>query len=199
MIESNSPLLRAATKALNEFKAMNPGVRACISGGFLRDVCVGQTPRDCDVFVEMPKDADAAFERTLHDAFGLVGWYMEVTPEYHACPGVARIGRAGYVSEDPLVEINVILLNHGVDPVADAKGHDFGACQVWTEGGEIHATSAFFNDVAQRTFTLDVCEDQEQFDRSMRRWERLSPRFPGWTLSIPARFSHFATANMRDL
>lgn len=195
MIESNSPLLREAITCLNFFKKARPGVRACISGGFLRDICTGNYPKDCDVFVEFPTDADSKFFDALRLSFGEIEWMGENLAEYNAMQGVSMVGTGGEIGKGGC-RFNIILLNTGIDPVADAKTHDFGACQVWTEGGEIHATNAFFRDIAQRTFTLEVCEDMQQFERSMRRWERLSAKFPGWNLVVPPRYSPFANQSM---
>lgn len=199
MIELNSALLRSATTCLNFFKSGMPGVRACISGGFLRDICTGNFPKDCDVFIEVPQEVDEKFYNALDPSFGKVDWASENIAEYNAMQGVARVGEGGEVAPESNCRFNIILLNPGKDPVDAAKSHDFGACQVWTEGGEIHATNAFFRDIAQRTFTLDVCEDLQQFERSMRRWERLSAKFPGWNLVVPPRYSPFATQSMGQL
>jgi hypothetical protein len=42
-----------------------------------------------------------------------------------------------------------------------------------------------------KTFTLSHCEDQQQFDRSMRRWtSKFRQRFPEFSLYIPVEHRH---------
>jgi hypothetical protein len=46
--------------------------------------------------------------------------------------------------------------------------------------------------MSNRKFTLSHCEDQQQFDRSMRRWtSKFRQRFPEFALVIPEQFRQF--------
>ena len=73
------------------------------------------------------------------------------------------------------------------------RSHDFGLCQAACTGMRLEFTEAFRQDYANRTCTLSVCEDEKQFDCSMRRWARLLPRLAplGVRLVVPEQFQHF--------
>jgi predicted nucleotidyltransferase len=195
-VTNRNDLYEAAVKALQDFRANYPGIKAVISGGFLRDYALGRHPKDCDVFIEMPAWLDepaTAMASRLRWFFGDVAWAHEIPEEYRTVPGIALIGTAGLVGDDifAVVPFNIIVLHPGCDPVEDAKQNDFGICQVWDEGTGPQFTNAYLTDLENSTFTLDVCENKVQFDRSMRRAARLLDRFgPPWKLVIPARFDH---------
>jgi hypothetical protein len=87
--------------------------------------------------------------------------------------------------------VQVIELCPGLSPMERVIAHDFGICQVYSTGTGWGATEAFFRDRDNRTFTLTHCEDRKEFDRSMRRWNRLKDKFPGFSLVIQEEFLQY--------
>ena len=156
--------------------------RAILAGGYLRDTETGRMPKDIDVFVPAATLEEMDDFENLTDAKFMTGAaeYMEQSEVAHIwdVPGYA-------------CPVQVIMLRPGLDPVDRAKHHDYGICQVWHDGTELHFTDAFKADRLYQTFTLTHCEDQKEFDRSMRRWERLSQKFPDWTLQVPERYAGY--------
>ncbi|KQW02224.1 hypothetical protein [Rhizobacter sp. Root1221] len=168
--------LQVGLDALKTVQAVFPN--AILAGGFLRDLLLDRTPKDIDIFVPHT----GCFQPGTLQLVPMMGAaeYMEQT-------------EVSYIWDVPGFElpVQVIMLCPGLDPVDRAKAHDFGICQVWNDGAGLEWTPAFDKDWSNRTFTLDHCEDQKEFDRSMRRYERLQEKFAGFPLVIPPQFESF--------
>jgi hypothetical protein len=162
-----------------------------IGGGFLRDLYTDRHPRDCDVFVEADTEAglSAVAKASLDKTFGFVTFSFEIPEGYEGVSGLVGVGDAGFLDTVP---INIIVLKKGRNPFEDCAQHDFGICQVWLSAADgAEETCRFRKDLHDQTFTLSVCESANEFARSMRRWEKLAPRFPGWTLVVPDEFRKY--------
>ncbi|MBY4725715.1 MULTISPECIES: hypothetical protein [Burkholderia] len=173
------------------------GVKGLIAGGAVRDHILGKQVKDIDVFVAHDPDVVSK----LQAAFGVLHVNPSLAAEYIGEVGQSEVSHVYGVtsSSDPFdtanthrVPVQVIVLAPGMDPLDRVKHHDFGICQCWYEGaGKNGFTGAFFDDAASKQFTLSHCEDQHQFDRSMRRWERFKERFPEFSLYVPFRFREY--------
>lgn len=95
--------------------------------------------------------------------------------------------------------IQVIELGPNIDPAERVKELDFDFCQVWHDGRSIHFTEGFTEAVRFRQVTLSRCEDEKQFERSMRRWDRLKQKYPDFTLVIPEEYRAFQGAGATDV
>jgi hypothetical protein len=173
------------------------GVKGLIAGGAVRDHLLGRAVKDIDVFVPYSED----IESKLQTAFGVLHVNPIIAAEYAGAGGEVEHVYEIHESTDPFGEdwnapvkppVQVIVLAPGLDPEERARHHDFGICQCWYLGnGQFQQTLAFTNDMMHQRFTLSHCEDQQQFDRSMRRWSRFSERFAGFYLYVPIEFMEF--------
>jgi hypothetical protein len=170
---------------------------ALIAGGACRDHLLGRPVKDIDVFVPYQMNVGVK----LAQAFGAFNVSPIIAAEYAGAGGeVEHVYEIREEDADPFaphplehVPVQVIVLSPGLNPIERAKHHDFGICQAWYLGGRLHeVTEAFHLDMANKTFTLSHCEDQQQFDRSMRRWtSKFRQRFPTFQLRVPQGFHHF--------
>jgi hypothetical protein len=170
---------------------------ALIAGGACRDHILGRPVKDIDVFVPSQPNIDVK----LAKAFGAFNVSPIIAAEYAGAGGeVEHVYEIQEEDADPFaphplehVPVQVIVLAPGLDPIERAKCHDFGICQAWYIGSPLvfGSTEAFHLDMRFKTFTLSHCEDQQQFDRSMRRWtSKFRQRFPEFSLYIPVEHRH---------
>lgn len=159
---------------------------ALIAGGACRDHILGKPVKDIDVFVPDQEN----IEMKLGAAFGHLHVNPIIAAEYAGAGGeVDHVYEVSF-GDDPFgdshIPVQVIVLAQGLDPIERAKHHDFGICQCWYVGnGLIESTHAFHLDKSSSTFTLDYCENAQQFGRSLRRWDRFAKRFPEFSLVVP--------------
>ena len=163
--------------ALRAVQKVFPG--ALLAGGYLRDAHLSRAPKDIDIFVAH-SDTWVAGNLMMVSMTGAAE-YMEQS-EVGAIWNVEGFG----------LPVQVIMLRPGLSPQDRAEKHDFGVCQVWHDGDVMGFTSGFSEDAHERTFTLRHCEDQKEYDRSMRRWDRLKEKFPEFTLVVPEEFALYS-------
>jgi len=171
----------AVAASLASLQAIEPA--AIVAGGFLRDRLMGVAPKDIDLFCrELTGEQQDAVARAFPGA------RVEPFSKFlsYQSPDVARVWDLGEAGGYPLQLIEV----RG-DPAVRAAHHDFGLCQVWHDGQELVCTDAFELDAQRRTFTLCHCESKREFDRSMKRFERLSNKYLGFALVIPYEFKEW--------
>jgi hypothetical protein len=171
---------------------------ALIAGGACRDHILGKPVKDIDVFVPDQE----GIELKLGAAFGHLHVNPIIAAEYAGAGGeVDHVYEISF-GDDPFSEsyfehipVQVIVLAEGLDPVERAQHHDFGICQVWYVGnGLFESTEAFHLDKSSSMFTLSHCENQQQFDRSIRRWtSKFSQRFPEFRMDF-SKFEAYAFA-----
>ncbi len=159
-----------------------------LAGGALRDLNAGlplSAIKDLDFFVP--------FDTPEEEVAGLLddcGW-SDITQR---CSHYFMKGSDGTVeqsiqfSRQGQPDVNVIWMAEGNRPIDRMSKFDFGACQIVWDGRQYHTTSAYIDDMANRTFTLIRADTKEQYDRSMQRWARISERYEGWRLIIPRPF-----------
>jgi hypothetical protein len=164
---------------------------AIVAGGALRDYDNGLADqvKDIDVFVmDRPtylNDLNAAFRDWKHrlSVPEHVAVYMDfegvrVVQEF-TCPYFIDTGRGGIYSPPP---VQVIVMSRPVEPQATIERHDFGICQIGYDGKTVYTTEAYETDKRNQTFTLVRCRDDRDFLRSLKRFARLSTKYPQWDM-----------------
>lgn len=189
--EQKMALGAQAKAVLLNLRAAWPRGQAVVGGGFLRDLALGVRPKDMDLFIMADTREGPSEEmlKAMDESLGRIQWLAR-DGEYIAMGTCCRVGgtKVGPNGHPYDVEVNVIVLDNGIRPADDARLNDFGICQIWFDGENVDCTEAFKRDIERKTFTLSVCEDEGQFKRSMRRWDRLSKKFPEHALVIPFHY-----------
>jgi hypothetical protein len=182
-VNTHLALSPALADALARLQAIAPS--AIVAGGFLRDSLLGAEAKDIDVFAtKLTSDQLAALVVAFPDAKQEpYAAFLE-----YANSEVQEVWHLGTVDGLPLQLIEVT-----GSPIERAMEHDFGLCQVWHDGVQMWTTCHFVADAEAKQFVLRQCESQNQFDRSMKRYARLSNKYPGYALSIPEEFQQWAT------
>lgn len=184
--------------ALNILKKVREQVstNAVIAGGYIRDVFYGRKPKDIDIFIpfEEPGFIDVQMHR-MHAKELIGAKYMpqcEVTRIWdvpvHNPMNIIQYPCVYLGSEIP---VQIIMLAPGLTIEERIAEYDFGICQCWTDGSGIYATEHFMQDYLTSSCTLVYCEDDVQYARSMRRWDRLKQKFPEKTLEYSASTAKF--------
>lgn len=157
--------------SVREMQLLFPG--AILAGGLLRDLYFGKEPKDADIFVRKLGPNDPVMQ---HLTPFCAGGYMNAY-------------EVGMVWSTPWtilgLPVQVIEMAEGLDPADRVALHDFDFCQAWTDGCALHGLDKLAKVRDTSTVTLVHCEDPEQYARSMRRWDRLSQRYPEFKLHIP--------------
>ena len=153
---------------------------AVLAGGYLRDLATGVTPKDLDVFVSEEDyfaATDYLYREGYHCTKHLNSGYVCLPAEVDAI--------SDFTHPDPsLIPVNLVGLRGNLTMDQHVARFDFGICQIGYRNGEVFVTDAFMQDLQEQTFTL-TREGEASREFSMKRWERISPRFPGWTLVVP--------------
>ncbi len=160
-------------RALSAVQKVYPS--AILAGGYLRDAFFGRSQKDIDIFVDYSEVIT-----------GLPGSVVNTASGYMDNGDVDLVWELkGYA-----LPVQVIMLREGLTAMSRCLEHDFDFCQIWHDGWSTGCTSAFAN-ANMDEITLVHCENQKEFDRSMRRWKRLSVKYPECVLVIPERFHKY--------
>lgn len=176
------------TTALMALQVIAPGT--VVAGGYLRDLFFGKPVKDIDFF--LPHEG-ATLEnlRTVFPEAKLESYSEWLAYRNEEVDAIYDLGLIDGLPAQGIV------LREGMDPWARTERFDFGFCQIRTfYDGFAQATDAFYKDAAASTATLVHCESQSEFDRSMKRWKRLSKKYPELTLVIPEEFRQWATTSL---
>lgn len=144
----------------------------------MRDLDNGREVKDLDVFCPNVDSLDDFKARVGTIAsmrlLGVMGGYENwATSE---CVGVLDV-------EGPYGPVQLIGLTTGPESILPRI--DFGICQIGFDGDQVVRTEAYEVDKAAQTFTIVRSDDAAQEDRSFRRFDRLSVKYPGWSLVNP--------------
>jgi hypothetical protein len=93
-----------------------------------------------------------------------------------------------------LPELNLILLDKSFNPTAIIDRVDFGLCQIGADLLGVEYTPAYEYDRTNQCLTLTRAESVEGVRRSLKRYERLSQKYVGWELNVPAEFEALVEA-----
>lgn len=163
------------------------GHEAYIGGGALRDAMHGVPMKDVDIFVMPYRDGPVLGPRvdseTIEEILG--GFAHKHQVFNYAFSDVAE--QWIFEGEGDGPPLNFIAMRHHSTPEQLARRMDFGICQiVLTAEDECWVTPQWAVDYLQKTFTLT---DPDREERALRRWERISERYPEHTLVIPQEAS----------
>jgi hypothetical protein len=157
------------TDLCRRIRAVAPN--AIIGGGAPRDVFLGGSVKDIDVFVQCPQSDFAGLCDRI--ALALLGT-IETSQQYvHApsynirIPGLAQ-------------ELNVVL-REDVSPLMDVGDYDFGISQIAVDGLTVIRTAAQQKDVAANTITyMHAAEEKPEWHvkSSANRLARVLAKYP---------------------
>jgi hypothetical protein len=170
----SSILTGGVLAALRKLQAIKGDM--AVAGGYLRDLRCQVPPKDIDVFCSGLTEAQVT---ELYIAFPDAKLATFSTFLQYSASEVAHVYDLGTVNGLPL---QLIELSTGYTPLDRYQAHDFGICQMLDDGVNSYLTKAATLDWENGTFTLVHCESGNEYDRSIKRWERLSKKYPDWKL-----------------
>ncbi len=170
-------MLEFITRILTQLHAAGFPEAVC-AGGAIRDHLHGLEPKDIDIFIE---DHEGLAQK-LTDHFK--GWQGKLVVPTHVAQYMAfeNVHCVFEFVVPNFPPVQLIVMTKKIEPQAIIERHDFGICQVAHDGHRFYRTDAFVNDYTGHTFTLIRCRDEKDWNRSMKRWERLSKKYTGWRL-----------------
>lgn len=154
---------------------------AVIGGGCLRDLYFNKEPKDIDIFIS--NSTNDQISKYLCECDEIT--VARDMPSYNGLSNsdVTRVITCTWKNlkaDDLPVELIAV----SVDKDAILNRFDYGICQITYDGDKIHYTSRFIIDSRCKCFTLVRCDNQDQFNRSFKRWERLSERYPEFIFNV---------------
>lgn len=171
-------------KLLGAIQTVAPG--ALLAGGALRDYSFGIPVKDLDIFVDGSNRNDPILRVIAQTHPDLVNHIdCDVTYQDWSTDVLGIWEMGGHATLPP---VNLIRVREGTCTLdTQLARFDFGICQIAHDGNQLRVTEAYLKDRADRTFTLTDSRSARQYDRSLERFARISPRYPGWTLVAPER------------
>jgi hypothetical protein len=174
------------TDLCRRIRAVAPN--AIIGGGAPRDVFLGGSVKDIDVFVQTTADKFAGLCGDI--AFQLKGT-IESSQEYVHAPSY-NIRIPGLSQE-----LNVVL-REDVSPLMDVGDYDFGLSQIACAGFTVIRTAAQIKDVADNTLTyMHAAQDKPEWhvQSSANRMARILQKYPSLQpVNCEKLFKHQADA-----
>lgn len=167
---------------------------AVLAGGALRDLDNKKPVKDIDIFVTHSDNV----ENRLRVIFGdeevrcelpetIASYVMENPPR-----DVRSIYHCGQTVSGVAIQVITLQLDKPFSLETVIERLDIGLCQIGTDGAygtdhgngdptvSVSMTLDYLNDVSDKKFTIMV--DSVHRDRSLARIERLSKKYPEWTL-----------------
>jgi len=177
--EMECPLIIQARRTI---QALPDSCRCVVGGGFLRDIFFGRLPKDLDVFMNANDMDDCA----LLDYLAKRGFTARVLVsneaiEYLSFTDVSSVIEATHPYFDYPIQI-IRMARHNESPERMIERLDLGPCQIGMDvEGNIWHTEQFTTDAFNQTFTITRDEGNDR-TRSVKRFHRLSAKYPGWKL-----------------
>lgn len=167
---------------------------AYLAGGALRDLDNGRPVKDLDVFFT----EDNWVYEALEDGLAKMGYFYK-----RECPGQYMDGAAQevygsstYESTEGGPELNLIQLEPSFNPASIVDRVDFGLCQIGYGIMGVDVTTAYMHDKYNKVFTLTRAETLEGVVRSLKRYDRLKQKYPGWELEWKSEHDALVTQAM---
>jgi len=180
-------MLERYTTILNTIKEICP--TAHIAGGAVRDSLLERPIKDVDLFLDVGYTDEAA--ALMRSQFGFVKVGEWKSYEMFSDPAVARVAKFEKADETiPVCLIGLMPLALGLRGMqANLERFDFGICMAAWDGNEVYTAYQYKRDVEQKTFTLRRADDQQQFNYSRSRFDKMTAdRYAGWRLVVPQEF-----------
>jgi hypothetical protein len=160
-------------------RAQKVDENAVLAGGALRDLRHFVEVKDLDIFV----GPDATKER-LDAAFGMTG-KSKISSGCAYKLGMTDVAAVYEYNLFGCPTIQVIVLKYSVTMRYVLERIDFGICQIGFDGQRVIETLAYGVDHQQKTFTVAYCPNEDRRSRALKRFERISQKYPGWKLVLP--------------
>jgi hypothetical protein len=182
------------TAVLERIRSVLPS--AYLAGGAIRDFDNARPVKDFDVFFTEGFDNINYLEDKLKDLY----IYKSECPGQYMGGGAASEvgGTMTFNSIVGLPELNLILLDKSFNPTGIIERVDFGLCQIGADCLGVEYTPAYAYDRDNQCLTLTRAESVEGVARSLKRYARLSQKYVGWELNVPAEFAALVAA-ARDM
>jgi hypothetical protein len=184
---NNLQLPEAWLDTMSRVRSVMPS--AYLAGGALRDLDNGRPVKDLDVFVTEDMHNDR-LERALGGSYSYFRW----------CPGdyidAAKEVQTTYTfkSLNGQPDLNFVQLDPSFNTASIIDRMDFGLCQIGFDPLGVVTTEAYDFDKRNGVFTLTRAESVEAVMRSIKRWKRLSAKYPGWDIGWKAEDDAMAQA-----
>ena len=159
---------------------------AIVAGGCVRDEIFGKPVKDIDVFVSYED-----YENRTVNIQDVLGREVVLDGDSGDYEGGEDAEVRGVVSLEPHegeLPVQVIVLAPGMSPLDRVGRFDFGFCQVAWDGNNLEFSLGFLKDFNNKTITLVHCENQQEFDRSWVRLNRLMKKYLEFDYVIPEKY-----------
>jgi hypothetical protein len=171
----NNLFLLDAIAVLKEIQKKSPD--AIIAGGFLRDLFFGKQPKDLDIFVKRIESYGFDFIVT-----------KDYNMSYSTDEEIGSVQNLYHIGSPATLDINVIEVKGDTNAKDRVEFHDFDFCQVYFDGKEFVGIEKLEKVLATKKVTLQTCENELQYERSKRRWDRLQKKYPEFSLEVKPEF-----------
>lgn len=161
---------------------------AYIGGGCLRDLWLNKPIKDIDIFILNTNDDDIVEFIKNNNENNLI--FTRDMKSYNGLSNSEVKRVITYPNQIDNLNVEFIMLDTDLFPIY--KRFDFGICQIIYDGKEILFSGDFLNDIKNKTFTLVRCDNESQFERSIRRWDKFKIQFPEYNLNTE-RFVNYAS------
>lgn len=151
--------------------------QAIVAGGCLRDADNGVPINDIDIYV--PEGLAGSAYCALLDA----GYERTKTIDQAYLTMDQTICSCVYWEKKDALPVNIIgVYNNTCKMQEQLDRFDFGICRIAYDGKMVLRDIKYQIDQANKTFTLRRHQSTLQEEYSLQRFERLSAKYPGWTL-----------------
>lgn len=160
-------------------------VRAVVGGGILRDLYMGAPFKDIDLFANASDANDEQMMAVLTEhGFTCRLVVSHEATEYLSFTDVSSVIEATHpMLAVPLQIIRMSANNDSGERMVERL--DLGPCQIGMDHlGNFWTTRQFGDDLAAYQFTVTRSQSRD-IERSTKRFQRLSLKYPGWTLVVP--------------
>ena len=172
--------LNAALATCDQVTSLSPNP-AYICGGAPRDIFLGRTPKDYDIFVPVtPDQVEATAERILRWIGGFRGLIRNYSGEgQRDSYGYMREEVLGVLkSKDGSIDVVFVDAKFGVSPEGIVSKFDNSLSMAWiTPDGQVHHTAMFDYSVENKVLIAIPCNQQ-----SDTHLKRVAEKFPDFTL-----------------